>query len=138
MAKTIREQVFERDRGICAMCSSENEPWEADHIQPRSKGGPDSLENLRTLCKPCHRKHTKESKLIGNGSPTGRIPVRMPTEVQKKLRAFCDEMGTSESSLLRRLASDFVRRAEEVGPFIASDNLKMCKDRVFTDCKDNV
>lgn len=138
MATTLRQLVLERDSGICAMCGTGEEPWEADHIHPRSKGGPDSLENLRTLCKPCHRKHTKECKLSGNGLPTGRIPVRIPVEVQVGLRKFCAEMGTTESSLLRRLASDFVRRSEEVGPFRASDGLQMCKDHLFTMRKDRV
>lgn len=28
--------------------------WEADHIVPVCEGGADSLENARTLCRPCH------------------------------------------------------------------------------------
>lgn len=30
--------------------------WEADHIHPRHDGGGDELENLRTLCLPCHKR----------------------------------------------------------------------------------
>ncbi len=33
--------------------------WEADHTHPLSEGGADTLENLRTLCLPCHRQETK-------------------------------------------------------------------------------
>ncbi len=32
--------------------------WEADHIHPLCEGGADTLENLRTLCLPCHRRET--------------------------------------------------------------------------------
>lgn len=32
--------------------------WEADHIVPRAEGGEDRLENLRTLCVPCHKART--------------------------------------------------------------------------------
>jgi len=32
--------------------------WEADHIMPRAEGGEDCLENLRTLCVPCHKART--------------------------------------------------------------------------------
>ena len=36
--------------------------WEADHIIPVCEGGADSLENIRTLCLPCH--HAVTEKLI--------------------------------------------------------------------------
>ncbi len=32
--------------------------WEADHIHQHAHGGPDGLENLRTLCVPCHAQNT--------------------------------------------------------------------------------
>jgi 5-methylcytosine-specific restriction endonuclease McrA len=32
--------------------------WEADHIVPFVDGGSDTLDNLRTLCRPCHAKQT--------------------------------------------------------------------------------
>lgn len=33
--------------------------WEADHIVPVVEGGTHALENLRTLCVPCHKGQTK-------------------------------------------------------------------------------
>lgn len=33
--------------------------WEADHIVPHSEGGNYALENMRTLCVPCHKARTK-------------------------------------------------------------------------------
>ena len=36
------------------------ELWEADHIIPRCENGPDTLENGRTLCHPCHKRVTRE------------------------------------------------------------------------------
>jgi 5-methylcytosine-specific restriction enzyme A len=32
--------------------------WEADHIRPKCEGGEDELDNLRTLCIPCHKQET--------------------------------------------------------------------------------
>lgn len=32
--------------------------WEADHIVPVVEGGDSSLDNIRTLCIPCHRAET--------------------------------------------------------------------------------
>lgn len=33
--------------------------WEADHIIAVVEGGDSNLENLRTLCIPCHREATR-------------------------------------------------------------------------------
>src|SRR3990172_10128838 len=38
--------------------------WQADHIQPRVLGGTNAMENLRTLCIPCHKDVT--AKLAAN------------------------------------------------------------------------
>lgn len=37
--------------------------WEADHIVPVVEGGDSNLENIRTLCIPCHRGVTTELRL---------------------------------------------------------------------------
>lgn len=34
--------------------------WDADHIVPLVEGGAHSLENLRTLCVPCHQRVTRD------------------------------------------------------------------------------
>ncbi len=78
----LREKVFERDRGVCALCGVDTEElrknkrkldwaarrafekewgrrrhlWDADHIVPVARGGGEcGLDNLRTLCLKCHR-----------------------------------------------------------------------------------
>jgi 5-methylcytosine-specific restriction endonuclease McrA len=88
----LREQVFLRDRGICALCSTDTVAeyaalkrsrgpdrlrrlelwglssiharrslWDADHILPVAEGGGEcDLDNLRTLCLPCHREVTAD------------------------------------------------------------------------------
>ena len=88
----LRDQVFARDHGICAVChadtpaifralkrsrgearaaglafygmrtiSSRRSLWDADHIRPVAEGGGQcDLDNLRTLCLPCHREATAQ------------------------------------------------------------------------------
>ncbi len=81
----IRERVFARDRGICALCHVDCQAallhlkrargtaklklfaewgisghrkslWDADHIVPVVEGGGEcDLSNMRTLCLRCHR-----------------------------------------------------------------------------------
>ncbi len=83
----LREQVFLRDRGVCAQCGTDTEAlrkdkrkldyrarrqfekdwggrrqlWDADHIVPVAEGGGEcDLSNMRTLCLKCHRAATAE------------------------------------------------------------------------------
>ena len=91
----LRDQVFARDHGICALCeantvaiynalkrargnarvaglslygmktiTSRRSLWDADHIRPVAEGGGQcDLDNLRTLCLPCHREVTGHLRL---------------------------------------------------------------------------
>lgn len=79
----LREQVFARDRGVCAACGIDCEAelrrvkrrrawaewglrtrqrrslWDADHIVPVVEGGGEcDLSNIRTLCIRCHKQAT--------------------------------------------------------------------------------
>jgi 5-methylcytosine-specific restriction protein A len=97
----LRDQVFARDRGLCAACgadtiaiyaalkrargparaaglslygmktiSSRRSLWDADHIRPVAEGGGQcDLDNLRTLCLPCHREATAQLRLRLKKSP---------------------------------------------------------------------
>lgn len=42
---------------------------EYDHIIPFCEGGPTSLDNMRTLCRSCHKKRTAEWRRSRNGKP---------------------------------------------------------------------
>jgi 5-methylcytosine-specific restriction endonuclease McrA len=96
----LRECVFERDRGVCALCRIDTDRlrravlrlpfakrmselralqkrgaihrgrkswWEADHITPVVEGGDSNLENIRTLCIPCHREVTRALRVRRRG-----------------------------------------------------------------------
>lgn len=49
----IRAAVYVRDGGVCQQCGT-NKNLTMDHITPWSLGGPDTVENLRVLCRPCN------------------------------------------------------------------------------------
>ena len=51
--QATRRFVYERDGHQCVTCGS-IEDLTLDHIIPYSVGGPDTTENLRTLCRPCN------------------------------------------------------------------------------------
>ena len=78
-------RILERYSGACALCQSLDGPFEFDHIHQRAIGGPDDEDNLRPLCKPCHKRKTAKDagvrakirrirrKWFGEGKPE-RVP----------------------------------------------------------------
>lgn len=61
---TNRRHRFERARGRCESCSTPLLPgeWECDHVVALKDGGGNNIENLRVLCKPCHRSKTRRDR----------------------------------------------------------------------------
>jgi hypothetical protein len=58
VSSELRHQVRERANYRCEYCHSPEEVsaarFEIDHIQPRSKGGLDTLDNLALACQRCN------------------------------------------------------------------------------------
>jgi len=57
ITKKIRFEVFKRDAFICQYCGKTppDVTLEVDHINPKSKGGSDDINNLITACFDCNR-----------------------------------------------------------------------------------
>jgi hypothetical protein len=53
----VKQQVWTRDGGKCVLCGSKRH-LEYDHELPVSKGGSDTVNNIRILCKRCNRKNS--------------------------------------------------------------------------------
>lgn len=49
----LRRRVMERDEHTCQECGATDD-LSIDHIVPSSRGGPETEENLRVLCRPCN------------------------------------------------------------------------------------
>lgn len=54
--RSLREGAFCRDGFLCVYCGSDGDgrALHADHVNPVSRGGPSSLENLATACWRCN------------------------------------------------------------------------------------
>jgi len=66
MPAQIRHAVMVRDKGKCQQPGCGQSRWvELHHLQPVSKGGPHSVQNLKTLCFQHHRAiHDKASDTV--------------------------------------------------------------------------
>jgi 5-methylcytosine-specific restriction endonuclease McrA len=51
----VVNEVWDRDRGRCVICGSQRQ-LELDHRIPYFKGGSNTANNIRILCKECNRR----------------------------------------------------------------------------------
>lgn len=69
-----------RKHFLAAMGFTREHVWEMDHIVPVSEGGGGcGLDNLRTLCIPCHDEET--AKLKGRLAAKARAEKKMPVQL---------------------------------------------------------
>jgi 5-methylcytosine-specific restriction endonuclease McrA len=54
---SLKYQVYKRDKGRCQLCQDKLLLSHAtlDHIKPKSKGGPTTLDNLQLMCLKCNQ-----------------------------------------------------------------------------------
>jgi 5-methylcytosine-specific restriction endonuclease McrA len=65
---SVKQQVFDRDNWTCRWCSMPGGALDAHHVIRRSQGGPDSVPNLVSVHRICHRAihdNVAEAKLRG-------------------------------------------------------------------------
>ena len=75
-ASLNRRAVFVRDEYQCQYCGSAAE--NVDHIQPRSKGGTHTWDNVVASCRPCNAR--KENLLLADSGMTLRRPPHVPKD----------------------------------------------------------
>jgi HNH endonuclease len=66
----VRVQALSRDAGLCQPCANAGRVTigrEVDHKVPKYNGGTDDLDNLQTICKPCHEAKTAREALAARG-----------------------------------------------------------------------
>ena len=76
----VKRLVYERDRGRCLACGSD-ELIQYDHVVPWSMGGGNEPQNIRLLCAGCNRRQA-----IG-----GRIDLTQPLRPLRRLAAADNE-----------------------------------------------
>jgi 5-methylcytosine-specific restriction endonuclease McrA len=85
-----RRHVLQRDDHSCQYCGYKGDDLTLDHVIPRSKGGPDSWENIVTACISCNVKKgnrtPKQAQLLLQTTPR-RPYSSLYFELSKHLRS---------------------------------------------------
>lgn len=70
----VSKQCKHRDGGRCTKCGktgSTSNPLQSAHILSKRQGGPDTLSNVKTLCRSCHSQEKGHSHM--NSKPKSRL-----------------------------------------------------------------
>jgi RNA-directed DNA polymerase len=70
------KELWERQDGKCPNCNQgirEGSDWHKHHIQPKSQGGSNELDNLILVCSACHRQIHNPIYRDNTGSQKGLI-----------------------------------------------------------------
>lgn len=65
VSNKLRKQALKRDNHTCQQCGATDVPLEINHINNKAQGGTDTLDNLETLCIPCHAPETRQQTIHG-------------------------------------------------------------------------
>lgn len=87
-----RLAIFERNGGICHLCSRQivaGETWDISHDRPLELLGEDSGANLKVAHRACHRAHTAQEDLprIAKAKAQKRAALGIKNENRQKLQS---------------------------------------------------
>lgn len=63
--KKLRVSVLKRDSHLCLECLRAGiitKATEVDHVINKARGGTDSIDNLESICNPCHKTKTIQER----------------------------------------------------------------------------
>lgn len=86
LSKKIRFEVFKRDGFQCGYCGKQPPEviLEVDHIEPKSKGGSDYINNLLTACFDCNRGKSNKTLDKACGKLVDNLEILKEKELQIK------------------------------------------------------
>ncbi len=102
-----RTRIWERFNRTCQMCfrPTDIKGVDLDHHIPLEIGGDDTEENLRPLCRPCHR-----LKTAGDATDIARAKARQAKHRGLKAPSRNPLPGSRASGWKQKLSGEWVRR----------------------------
>lgn len=89
--RPTRQAIFKRDKHVCQYCGSRGE-LTIDHIQPKSRGGLDTWENLIAACQRCNNRkgdrYPDEANMTLASIPRAPRMIEFASELWSKLMGW--------------------------------------------------
>ncbi|WP_342643486.1 HNH endonuclease [Rhodoligotrophos ferricapiens] len=107
----VKLRVFERDNGICQLCSRKIRPgdqWVTDHTLALTNGGANREANLQTICSWCDR----NIKTPADVAEKSRIYKRRLNAVGIERKKSRPMPGSRQSPWKAKVGGGWVRRDE--------------------------
>lgn len=124
LSKKIRFEVFKRDEFRCGYCGK-NPPQailEVDHIDPKSKGGKDDINNLITACFDCNRgKKNIPLSVIPTKLKDNLIVLKDQEEQIKEYRKFTRKIENRKKKDMDRIGAIYTQAYPE---WVFSDSFR--------------
>lgn len=105
MGYELREYMLEKWKRECAYCGAKDARLEIEHIQPRCKGGSNSITNLTLACHKCNQK---------KGEKDIKVFLKAKPEVLKKILAIAKK-SLADAAAVNATRNELRRQLEATG-----------------------
>lgn len=125
--RIMRFEALRRDGYRCVECGApaHDKILDVHHVIPRSEGGSNEMDNLRTLCNECHRKAhmAKEEELVEDAEVNIETNTRSPREEIFALKELIHRLRSTADSR-KGVAQEDIFKAAEATEGMTEDRVK--------------
>jgi hypothetical protein len=131
ISKKMRFEVFKRDGFKCGYCGQEPPAviLEVDHIEPKSKGGKDDINNYITSCFDCNR--GKKNIPLDKIAPQIGQNLEVLKEKEEQLKEYRKFVATIEKRVQKDINDIDQIYSNQYKDWVFSDNFKNASLRRF-------
>jgi len=131
ISKKIRFEVFKRDGFKCAYCGQEPPAvtLEVDHIEPKSKGGKNDINNYVTACFDCNR--GKRNIPLNKIAPQIQQNLEVLKEKEEQLKEYRKFISKIEKRINKDIEEINAMYHKQFPKYILSEKFKQVSLKYF-------
>lgn len=112
LSRELRRLVWERDEGICGICSlpvAFDPSMHVDHVTPTSAGGPDTFENLRATHGACNMRRGDGRRQERMRHLPAMTSIRVTPSMRDTIRRIAENERRTTNGWIRIVLEDAVK-----------------------------